>query len=794
MKGRSLLLGSEIALAAVTLAVVLGMSRLFADGGWLGPLAVNAIAAHAVAAVLRRRGVSLPLAAVLMSLGAALVGTWTSYWWTTAAGIPTGDTWSAMSDDLSGAWALYQNVVAPAPVEVGFVLASSMALWCIAYVADWAAFRLWVPFEATLPAGTLFLFTALLGVERGRGWSVALYAAAFMLFLLVHRLTRQASTSHWVAERRTQGQRSLLTAGAALGAIAVIAGTTLGPAVPGADSPGLVDPRDLRGEDTSRVTVSPLVDIRGRLVEQADVEVFEVESPRDSYWRLTSLDQFDGRRWSSRGGYEEADGDLPSSAPFEVDTETFDQRFTIKALAAIWLPTAFEPRSLDVDDQLGEDVEVLYEEESATLVVANDVDSSNGITYEVASTSPRATAADLAGATGDVPEDIRDRYLTLPDDFSPEVRAEAARITADAGTPYEMAIALQTHLRTFTYDLSVRSGHGENAIEEFLFRTQRGYCEQFAGSFAAMARAVGVPARVAVGFTQGTPDPDRPGVYRVRGEHAHAWPEVYLAGAGWMPFEPTPGRGIPFAESYTGVAPAQAESGRPESATTLPPTTVTTAPGSPGSTPERDVREDDLLIDGGSDPDADSGGEQDSVPVRYLVRPLRTIAPIALALVLLYAIAVPLGLLAGRVRRRRRATTPADLVGLAWAEATDDARLAGYREVPSDTFTERAGRLGARLPAAAGAARLLATEQELATYSAAGADDAGVEIAAEASREIRAAARQQATRLARLRRWFDPRGWLVGRWQSLEDRQRHITGTGPVEGAPEREMVGSRRS
>lgn len=790
MRSRSLLLAGEVALATVTLAVVLGMSRLFADGGWLGPLAVNAMAAHAAAAVCRRRGLSLPVTAAVMTVGAIVVVSWVSYWSTTAAGIPTSATWSALTDDLSNAWILYQDVVAPAPVEPGFVVASSLALWCIAYVADWAAFRLWVPFEATLPAGTLFLFTALLGVPRGRGWAVALYATTFMAFLLLHRLSRQVTSSHWVAERRIPGQRSLLLAGTALGLVAVVAGSTLGPALPGADSPGLVDPRALRGDDQGRVTVSPLVDIRSRLVSQSNVEVFQVRSPRDSYWRLTSLDVFDGVRWKSKGGYDEADGELPSAAPFEVPVDTFEQEFTIKALAAIWLPSAFEPRALEVSG-----VDVLYEKRSSTLVVETDVESSNGLVYQVTSTSPRATAEDLAGAAGEVPEAISDRFLDLPEDFSPEVRALAASLTQGAETPYAAALAIQEHLRTFTYDLEVRSGHSEDVLEEFLFVSQRGYCEQFAGSFAALARAAGLPARVAVGFTQGETDPANPGVYRVRGEHAHAWPEVYLAGAGWLAFEPTPGRGIPFAEAYTGVPPAQVASGDPETATTLTPSTVpTTIPGS-GDLPDRaDFRDDELSTSGGADPEAlDDGDDGDSGLQRFLLGPLAVLAPIVLALVVAYGIAVPLVLLAHRRRRRHRATTPADRVALAWVEAAEASTLAGYREVSSDTLVERAQRLSARLPSATRDVRALAALHEAATYSATGVDDADADRAGEASAAIQLAARAQATRQQRVVRWLDPRPWAAGAWAAGGRRQRHITTTARADLEVERELVGSER-
>ena len=510
---RPLVLAAEVGLAAVTLAAVLGMSRLFDGGGWLGPLAVNAVAAHAVAAGLRRRGLSLPAAGALMVVAAALVATWTTYWSTTVAGLPTGDTWTAMRTDLGDAWTLYQDVVAPAAVQTGFVLASCIALWFVAYVADWAAFRLWVPFEATLPAGTLFLFTALLGAPRGRGWAVALYAGALLAFLLVHRMARQDGSSHWVADRRALGHRSLLTAGAGLGVVAVVAGSVLGPSLPGADSPGVLDPRSLR--DDSRVTISPLVDIRSRLVDQAAVEVFKVRSPERSYWRLTSLERFDGRIWSSSGSYGKADGDLPESVSAEVTTETFEQSFSISSLAAIWLPTAYEPRAIAVNG-----LEIRYDEDSSTLIVDNDVSNSDGLVYQVTSASPRIAAEDLSGLTDEAPGEILERFLELPADFSPRVRGLAEELTAEATTPAEQARALQDHLRTFEYSLDVQPGHSENALEDFLFETRIGYCEQFAGSFAAMARSIGLPARVAVGFTPGDEDPADPGLYSVRGEYA----------------------------------------------------------------------------------------------------------------------------------------------------------------------------------------------------------------------------------------------------------------------------------
>jgi transglutaminase-like putative cysteine protease len=771
---RHLVRAAEVGLACITLAAVLGMSRLFRGGGWLGPLVANAVAAHLVAAVLRRRGVGLGVASAVMAVAAGLVVTWSCYWSTTTLGLPTGRTSSKIGDDLDQAWSLYKDVVAPTPARTGFVVASAIAIWVIAYVADWAAFRLWVPFESTLPAGTLFLFTALLGTERGQAWAVAIYAGALLLFLLVHRLARQDGSSHWVAERRTAGHRSLLTAGAALAALAVVVGALVGPALPGADAAGILDPHDLDGDEAPRVTISPLVDIRSRLVDQANVEVFDVHSTARSYWRLTSLERFDGRIWSSSGSYGKAKRNLPEAQEIDAATERIDQTFDITALAAIWLPTAYEARTFQAAG-----VDARFDEDSSTLIVSSKVTNSDGLSYQVTSTSPRLTPGDLTGTAGEIPAGIRKEYTALPKGFSPRVEQLARTITQGQSSPYAQAKALQDHLRTFTYDLTVPPGHGGHDLEAFLFDTKRGYCEQFAGAYAAMARALGLPARVAVGFTPGEQDPSDPTLFRVRGEHAHAWPEVYFAGAGWVAFEPTPGRGMPGAEPYTGVPEQQAATGQPSTATTL----TTTAPGGTGgTTPE--------TTPGGRDPEVDTGagsGEgtepgdgQGSIVERYAVHPARTALPWVIGAIVLYLVAVPSALLAHRRRRRARAETADQRIALAWVEAVEEAQLVGFRERASDTYAERAEHLAEVLPTAMASAEALARARELADYSPSGADDDDVATARSASADLVSAARELAPRSALLLRWLDPRPPLAA-WQrdrSADRRQIATVATG----------------
>ena len=112
-----------------------------------------------IATLRRRRVPSLPAAAVTV-VAAVMFITWTRFGDTSAGCFRPGATLSAAGDDLDAAWRVFQDVKAPAPVDNGFIVATAIAIWLLAFVADWAAFRARAAFEALLPATTLFLFSA----------------------------------------------------------------------------------------------------------------------------------------------------------------------------------------------------------------------------------------------------------------------------------------------------------------------------------------------------------------------------------------------------------------------------------------------------------------------------------------------------------------------------------------------------------------------------------------------------------------------------------------------------------
>ena len=757
----SMLLATEVALAVVTFTAIMGMHRLFVDGSYRGPLAVQAIVAHLVVAVLRRRRVPLVPAAGITVVAAVLVLSWTRFPDTVRYLLPTGGTLSAAGDDLDAAWRLFQEVKAPAPVENGFIVATGVAIWLLAYLADWAAFRAGAAFEALLPATTLFLFAAALGAPGDRVASAAVFAAAALVFVLLHRTVSQEESSTWAASHRAHGRWSLLGTGAALTGIAVTAGALAGPRLPGADADPVLAWRDITDDEPTRVVVSPMVDLRTRIVEQPNVEVFAVRSPKPSYWRLTALDEFDGIIWRSSYGTDDADGELPAAVESGVDVEQVTQAVSITALNSVWLPAAYEPVALDPGDN-----PVGWDADSSTLIVDREVPTSDGFTYEVTSALPLWTDDELRSAPAEVPDEIADGYLGLPDDLSSDVLSLAEQVIAGARaeTQFDKALALQNFLLTFTYDQTVPAGHSSDALRAFLLETQRGYCEQFAGSFAAMGRAVGLPTRVAVGFSWGIQDPNDQDLYRVRGIHAHAWPEVYFDGYGWVPFEPTPGRAPPRAGDWLGLQPEQENAGGP--AATLPDGLAgRDQPGDLSAGDAQRPADDPLAQFEAAQRGADAGGDDEVVP-----REVRNAALALAAGVAAYLVLVPLAVTTVRLVRRRRATTPADKVRLAWREANRRAGDAGIELPASLTIAEAADRLAAALPRAAAAVHGAARTMEKVAYAELAPSDDEVTEAHQAWAVVNAEVNSREPRWRRVLRYFDVRRLLP-----RERRQRLVT-------------------
>ncbi|HEV2370456.1 MAG TPA: DUF3488 and transglutaminase-like domain-containing protein [Acidimicrobiales bacterium] len=689
-----------LALTVLTIVTVAGMSRLFRGGNWITPVVACALVTHLLLWLARgphRRGraIPLPLAVLLTAIATYCVLAWTVVPDSTFFALPLARTATTMGHDFAQARQVFSHVQAPTLAVPGFVLAAGVGAWVVAVLADWAAFRLHATLEAVVPALATLIFVSLLANDHGAvAWS-GIFAAAVVLFVAVHD-----ASSRWRTRARFtggSGPRTLLTgAGMALAGLVAVSGALIGPRVPGARANAVISVHQAGNGLSKRTTISPLVDIRDRLVNESNIQLFTVNAPRQAYWRLTSLDTFDGNIWSSDEPYASVGSQLPVSPP-SFYGGPFPQSYVISNLGSIWLPAAYLPTRITGTSG------VSWDANSDSLI--SRAATSDGESYRVDSRQPQLSAAQLRTATIGPPAVSRAdlaKFTALPGGIPSAVVKLAQQVTAGAATPYDKAMALQKYLRThYTYSLQVPPGHSDSALYQFLFVDKRGYCEQFAGSYAVMARAIGLPTRVAVGFTPGVAQSD--GSYTVTGADAHAWPEVWLGQFGWVAFEPTPGRGNPAATSYTGI-PAQ-QAAAPTGAPSVTPATT------PAPTPS--IRPpSQLSTNAGPKPAASHTGREAGF-----------VALVALAVVLglacLWAATVPLVQTGRRRARRRQARSETDLVLTSWNEAAERLAATGLARRPGETLQEHARRAAAdpRLGGKVGATfEALATQATVAAY------------------------------------------------------------------------------
>ncbi len=728
---------AEAALIAVTVVTAVGMSRLFTDTSFLRDGLALALASHVVAAATRRVGLPLVGAGLVGAACFAITATVLLYTQTAWFVVPTPDTLSAVLDHLVDGWDVVNASPAPVAPVPGLILAVGAALGLCAFLADAAAFRLRSAGWAIAPAAGVYGFTAAVGTGDAAILHGTLACGVIGLTLVALRL-RNCRAGAWIEAVPGRGTMALARVACAALLVAVAAGAVAGPALPGARAEPWIDlegfevtdaapwvdvpppspepwadlappgdgaPTSLEGAgDGPRVLVSPLVQVRSRLLDLTDVELFAVAVPEDQrqYWRLTSLDEFDGEAWRARSQYEDVSGPLAATLdPSAAAGPALSQTVMITGLGNSYLPVAYELRRVTDDGGVAMEYEALSGSLIKTRVAA--LTGPRRFTYAVDSAVPAIGDPDRLRRTETslLEEGFLATNTQLPDDVRDLVLVEAERITADARSDYHRALLLQDHFRLdggFRYDLDVHS-EGVDGLEDFLFEVRAGYCQQFASGYAALARSIGLPTRVAVGFTWGEWEPGRgaDGAYVVRGKHAHAWPEVYFAGTGWVRFEPTPGRGAPGDFAITGHVADQAGRSEDQAAAASEQGLETSqAPAQPASTGSETagVEEDPLQGSGlirRSEPSAPSATEP--APASGRPSPV-ALGVLALAAAGLAAAMVPvLKHLLWRRRKERVSHDPAGLIDFWWMTALDALALVRLRPRPSETPQELARRV-----------------------------------------------------------------------------------------------------
>ncbi len=680
-------LGATLAVAAFSLTVAAGFARVFTGWSFMDDLLVLVLVGHGLGLVLRRVTLSSWLAVPATALGLVWTIAVLYYPDTLSWGLPTGATWELFRIELDDVRAQFRTAVAPVIHGGGWDVLAAIGMAIAVLLADVFAFRAYARAETLVPGGVLFVFVGALGDERLR---VALTVA----LVTVGVVTTAVLRSHFAADSEPATAppfRRVWPAVAAVSLVVAVVAGALGPRLPGADAAPIYETRGGNGGGVTEV-VSPLVDIRSRLTNQSDNELFQVRADAESYWRSSALPEFDGTVWGlPERPLQSVSGTLDDPARSAVELR---QEITISALGGNFVPAAPDPFLASGPDDLR------WVAETSTLVTVDD-DLGRGDVIEVVSASPRPERAALAATTSTNPGDPI--YTELPSDLPSVVADTARQVTAAATSSYQAALLLQAWFqREFTYSLEIQSGHGNNAIESFL-RQRVGYCEQFAGTYAAMLRTLGIPARVAVGFTSGIES--APGVYSVRGRNAHAWPEVWFDGIGWVGFEPTPGRGAPGAESYTGLTPAQDTTGAEV-------IDDTTDDGTPATTiPPASAEDDGGLVIPEFD-DTTTGGATGRTSATQDTPGVNGWWLLAAAAVGLIA-AAPL--LVRRARSRRHGSVEQQL-GHLWSRSVDALADAGVPVEASQTPLETAAATAKHFPVVARPVALLADAVTAATY------------------------------------------------------------------------------
>jgi len=715
---------ATMALTFLTFVTALSLCRVFPDWAYLRPMLVVCFGVHAVMYLLRvlrvNAWLALPTGLVAMAVLIGLIYFRDS----TRFGLPTSETIDQFRISMRLVWRQFPRAVSPVPSEGSFAIAATTALGVCAWLADSFAFRAYGRAEAIVPAGVVFVFTSALGVNRNRVPVAALWVGAAILTIAALRMAHARDDSAWMGKRR-QSLWSALPAAVACALFATTGAVAVAPQLPGAGDKPLLDTRNRDGDVTE--VVSPLVDIRSRLVNRGNVELFTVDTKVPRYLGLTSLAQFDGTRWTPLPeDLRTADGSLAQPPP---DSNPVLQRITVTRLGGPYAPAARTPASASWSGRT-----LRYGDQSGALIVSDGLQP--GYQYQVTSYDFDPSPDELRSASVNNPPNPI--YFQLPPNLPSEVRNLAASLTAGQPTAYDKARALQDYFRTnFEYSTLVQRGHSDDAMLNFL-AIKKGYCEQFSATFAAMARAVGLPTRVMVGFTPGILRTD--GLYHVAGRHAHAWDEVWFDGIGWVLFDPTPGRGAPGAEDHTGAAAEQEEgNGTPGNANGDNAPTPTFEPSIQRPRPENG---------------APTGP---SVPVNTVVTKQSDsgssggwiLAAIILAIVA-WVIAMP------RVLNRwfrRHERDPADRVASAWAATVRSLTMAGAPRVAGATPLEYARSVDVGRAETVEIARLVTR----AVYSPRGVDAGAADRSELLRHEVDSACRAKMSLVTRILDHLDPR-------------------------------------
>ncbi|MHB2022249.1 MAG: transglutaminase family protein [Mycobacteriales bacterium] len=550
---------------------------------------------------------------------------------------------------------------APVPTTSGLVLITVVGVGLVTLVTYLFAVILERPAAAGLPL--LAVFTVATSVAP-HGVSASGFLGAlcgYLLLLASEGHTRALRWGRLVQPPEGPERIRVPHLGLRIGVVTAVAALALPSLLPFVHSHRLAHPNG--GSGTSGVVVTtynPILSLGQDLNSSVARPLLSVRStdPTPGYLQMTTLDTFTANSWvASRdlqaGNSARVSAGLPTPQIADVPVRKIRDKITLEGnLDVHWLPVPYPATSVRVSGDWR------YDPNFATVFSASD--TTLGVHhYQVSALALSPTAADITkAATSAKARRPPAGYLQLPAGLPPEIAAIAREVTAGSHGELAQAIALQDYLDSsqFTYNTSVADADGESALLSFLTVTHSGYCVQFASAMAVLARTLGIPARVAIGFTAGTKQ--RNGSWLITTHDAHAWPQLYFPGVGWLRFEPTPrADGQAFTPAYA-AGPAGGGSGASNSAKA--PSTLPTPAPNPNSALSK-VR-------------PHGAGLGTRARHARQARQRGQDWPGLVALLALLAAAISPALLRARLRRRRRRAPPGRArVEALWAELADSA-------------------------------------------------------------------------------------------------------------------------
>ena len=443
----------------------------------------------------------------------------------------------------------------PAPASPGILLLTVAGIGVVGVATDLLAVRLRRPAVAGLPLLVLFCVPLTASVHQSVFGAMTVFGLGMAGYLALLAVDGRERLRLWgrlvtvwhrgqdpaVAARGTPNTKELAAAGRRIGVAAVVIALFVPLLVPGLRDHKLFSGGG--GGGTELVALpNPLVQMNSELhrTVPAHVLTYRTTDPDPQYLQVYVLSNLGTNTWTlaPAAGEPVHDGKLPgtpglgrtTTTTTETTRITLAKGLTTGSHLASFLPLPYPSRSVNVGGDWRTDPR------SLTMFSAQNL---SGLSYSVTSREVSPTPRQLQ-RSGEIPNSIATSYLSVPKAFLPLSKL-ADRITRGQSTFYGEAVALQrwfTGSGKFTYSLDVHEPDTAKALINFLTKDRRGYCQQFAFAMAVLARLLDIPSRVAVGYTEGSPiGHDR---WDVRTSDAHAWPELYFQGAGWLRFEPTP--------------------------------------------------------------------------------------------------------------------------------------------------------------------------------------------------------------------------------------------------------------